>query len=103
MLPDGAMNELPHCSLKTIEAIARVGGRLWFRHAGVPGHIGRSGRCQIGSVSCHAEVCDVRASQSLGLRSSWHRYGISHLALAGLLADVVGVELADACIISRAR
>ena len=48
-------------------------------------------------LAYHARVCDARASQSLGLPSSWHRYGISHLALAGLLADVVGVELANAC------
>ena len=44
-----------------------------------------------------ARVCDARASQLLGIPSSWHRYAISHLALAGLLANVVGVELAASC------
>jgi hypothetical protein len=48
-------------------------------------------------LAYEARVCDARASQSLGLPSSWYRYAISHLALAGLLADVVGVELASVC------
>lgn len=51
-------------------------------------------------LAYHARVCDARASQSLGLPSSWHRYAVSHLALAGLLADVVGVELAVSCMIA---
>lgn len=50
------------------------------------------------SLAYQARVCDARASQSLGLPSAWHPFAISHLALCGLLADVVGVELASACI-----
>ncbi|HEU5382784.1 MAG TPA: hypothetical protein VFV38_45840 [Ktedonobacteraceae bacterium] len=49
------------------------------------------------NLAFQARLCDARASQSLGLPSAWHRYGISHLALAGLFADVVGIELARAC------
>lgn len=47
-----------------------------------------------------SHITDARASQSLGLPSTSHHSSISHLALAGLLADVVGVELAVACIIA---
>lgn len=48
-------------------------------------------------LAYQARICDARASQSLGIPSSWHRYYISHLALAGLLANMVGVELAVSC------
>lgn len=44
-----------------------------------------------------ARRCDYRASEAVGQPAQECRFYLNHLALAGLLADVVGKELAERC------